>query len=79
MGVMRCNRIDCENILCDKHSDEFGYICNSCFEELIKHCVVKGVNKRIVSDFMDENVEEELTFSEDDIRSSLNRYFAEEK
>jgi len=35
MGVMACFRNGCNNIMCDRYSDEFGYICNDCFSELI--------------------------------------------
>ncbi len=34
MGVMACYRTGCKNILCDRYSSEYGYICNYCFEEL---------------------------------------------
>lgn len=34
MGVMQCDRKECENIMCDRYSDKHGYICNECFEEL---------------------------------------------
>lgn len=34
MGVMRCDRTGCENILCDHYSSEYGYICYECLEEL---------------------------------------------
>lgn len=36
MGIMTCNRNGCNNIMCDRHSHEFGYICNDCFDELVK-------------------------------------------
>jgi hypothetical protein len=35
MGVMPCNREDCEHAMCDRYSDEYGYICSYCFEELV--------------------------------------------
>jgi hypothetical protein len=35
MGVMRCNRGNCERILCDLYSRAYGYICAGCFEELV--------------------------------------------
>lgn len=35
MGVMMCNRGNCENILCDRYSSTYGCICNDCFEELL--------------------------------------------
>ncbi len=34
MGVMSCNRRGCENIMCNRYSSEYGYICQDCFEEL---------------------------------------------
>lgn len=34
MGVMNCHRNGCTNIMCDRYSDEHGYICSDCFEEL---------------------------------------------
>ena len=35
MGVKECFRKDCENIMCDRYSDEHGYICDECFEDLV--------------------------------------------
>ena len=35
MGVMQCDRNYCENILCEHHSNDYGYLCNECFQELI--------------------------------------------
>ncbi len=35
MGVMQCQRADCDNILCNRYSMVFGYICDECFEELV--------------------------------------------
>ena len=36
MGVMACNREGCRNIMCDRYSHEYGYICDECYEELIR-------------------------------------------
>lgn len=36
MGVLACDRSGCENIMCDRYSPEYGYICDSCFEELVQ-------------------------------------------
>lgn len=33
MGVKPCSRIGCLNIMCDRYSSNFGYICQECFEE----------------------------------------------
>lgn len=35
MGVLKCDRKDCEHIMCERLSDEHGYLCSTCFEELI--------------------------------------------
>jgi len=35
MGVLACDREGCTNILCDRLSNVYGYICNECFEELV--------------------------------------------
>jgi len=34
MGVMSCSRRACENIMCDRYSGAFGYICDECYAEL---------------------------------------------
>lgn len=36
MSVLECSREGCDNIMCDRYSHEYGYICNECFEELCK-------------------------------------------
>lgn len=35
MGVKVCSRVGCSEIMCDRLSDEYGYICHSCFDELM--------------------------------------------
>lgn len=35
MGVLACNRKGCDNIMCDRYSYAYGYICNDCFDELV--------------------------------------------
>ena len=35
MGVLRCSRKGCDNIMCSRYSVRYGYICNECFEELV--------------------------------------------
>ena len=34
MGVLNCDRKGCDNVMCDRLSYEFGYICDRCFDEL---------------------------------------------
>ena len=36
MGTMSCNRRYCTSIMCNRYSHVYGYICNECFNELIK-------------------------------------------
>lgn len=36
MSVLACSRRDCENIICDRYSYEYGYICHECFRELVR-------------------------------------------
>ncbi len=35
MGVLPCDRQGCENIMCDRQSGRYGYICWECFEEMV--------------------------------------------
>ena len=34
MGVLACDRVGCESIMCDYYSHDFGYICYECKSEL---------------------------------------------
>ena len=34
MSVKECNRIGCDNIMCDRYSYEYGYLCDDCFNAL---------------------------------------------
>jgi len=36
MSVLACERYGCRNIMCNRHSNAYGYICNECFFELIE-------------------------------------------
>jgi len=36
MSVLSCARYNCENIMCDRYSHTYGYICDECFEELVE-------------------------------------------
>jgi len=35
MGVLPCGNAYCENVMCDRYSDEYGYICSDCFDTLV--------------------------------------------
>ena len=51
MGLMTCNRTGCKNIMCDRYSPAYGYICDACFKEL-----VVGELFRDIGTFMGEHV-----------------------
>lgn len=47
MGVLACDRRGCSNIMCDRLSNTYGYICDFCFDELVDS------QTRQVAEFMD--------------------------
>ena len=34
MGVLACDRLGCGNIMCDRRSSRYGYICDECYQQL---------------------------------------------
>lgn len=48
MSVLACDRAGCRNIMCDRYSHRFGYICSECFHELLESTIsiVKFMNSR---------------------------------
>lgn len=34
MSVLTCNRNSCGNVMCERYSIQYGYICDECFAEL---------------------------------------------
>lgn len=35
MSVLACSRQDCDGIMCEYFSYEYGYLCSDCFNELV--------------------------------------------
>ena len=35
MSVLACDRVGCENIMCDRFSVSHGYVCGDCFIEML--------------------------------------------
>jgi len=68
MSVLACNRRNCENIMCDRLSNTHGYICDECFEELVK----SGV-KTDIEEFM--NTLKPETLQEDIVRRMFKAEF----
>ena len=62
MGVMECDRHDCQNIMCKRTIDgtECYYICDECFEELKIYLAItfqeeaeKGEVLKAIDEFME--------------------------
>jgi hypothetical protein len=49
MSVLACSRNNCGNVMCDRYSYKYGYLCSSCFEELVK---TKPMNGSEIEAFM---------------------------
>jgi len=45
MAVMQCDRLGCHRVLCPRSSSKHGYICDTCFDELVKLGVGANVTK----------------------------------
>lgn len=67
MGVLSCNVKGCTNIMCTRHSHEYGYICDECFDILIT--LGTEVN---LEDFFEGFVELEI---KEDAHSFYNELF----
>jgi len=56
MGVMGCFRRGCNNIMCHRYSQEFGYICNDCFGQLVDMLMAHANSNRnprdVIREFM---------------------------
>lgn len=50
MSLLECARGDCPNIMCDRYSHQYGYICESCFESLT--LLQRGVS---IEEFMESD------------------------
>jgi len=69
VGVMPCRRIGCANILCDRLSQKYGYICNECFEELVNSTLTD------IEEFMETDKSKGLFNSSDSRREVLELEF----
>lgn len=70
MGVMNCSRSNCENILCDRYSKDYGYICDDCFCELLQK-----PNINIESFMNTPKVTDSFELNNDSWRDHLNKIF----
>lgn len=67
MGVLACDRNGCSNIMCDRHSYEYGYLCNECFDELV------ATNPKDIDAFMGN--EPKRYSEEEDTYDKFNKMF----
>ena len=62
MGVMECNRVGCDRVLCERHSKKHGYLCDYCFEELVSLGAKADVEEFMKSEPKDLEFEKEYSF-----------------
>lgn len=48
----KCNRNGCRVEDCTRYSETYGWICPSCFEELIDLTFIMGHNDKVIEAFM---------------------------
>lgn len=61
MSVLLCSRVGCGNIMSDRYSDRYGYICRGCFNELVRLGVHTSVTEFMES--MTPVVDEEASLA----------------
>ncbi len=57
MSVLACDRRGCDNIMCDRLSHDYGYICDSCFEDLVLCGAETNVSKFMDSHKSPKNID----------------------
>lgn len=67
MSVLACSRIGCYNIMCDNMSHKWGYLCDSCKQELI------SLGECRIEDFM--NSEKKTPCVNNDWEDYINNIF----
>ena len=58
MGVMTCYRKGCDNIMCNRYSANYGYICDDCFKELVRRGPLVKIDDFMATKKEDHAVEE---------------------
>jgi hypothetical protein len=56
MSAIPCSKVGCNNVMCDRYSYVYGYICRSCFVRLVG-------SKVDIQTFMNTPKEEEEAFN----------------
>lgn len=55
MSVLACDRKGCENVMCDRLSSNFGYICSDCLTEMSR--TIPLITFKLIERFMESKVE----------------------
>ena len=61
MGVLPCCRLNCEHIMCDRYSSQYGYLCYECFEELVSCGLHQDIEDFLESPKKEDNHEATYT------------------
>jgi hypothetical protein len=69
MSVLDCNRNGCHNIMCNRFSHEYGYICDNCFDELVESRLID------ISAFMDSLEDGDVSKCRDEYRKLVSERF----
>lgn len=60
MSVLNCDRYGCGVICCDRHSTKYGYICHTCFDELVKRGIGVDIEAFMDSEATDPHPEPDV-------------------
>jgi hypothetical protein len=55
MGVMSCFRNGCTNVCCNRYSSKHGYICDSCYDELLSKSGYMKISKFMKTEKIDND------------------------
>lgn len=76
MPVIKCNRHSCESVLCDRYSPKYGYICHSCFDELVERGTEQSVEDFMAEEFIVSNYRDAFSRFDAVFPTSVNvRFF----
>jgi hypothetical protein len=70
MGVLACDRKNCDRIMCDRYSIEYGYICDTCFDELVD-------SGKDVAEFMDTEFNPNMV-TKKEVRAKYESIFSQD-
>lgn len=75
MGVCRCDRFGCDNIMCDRHGPG-GMLCEECFDELVELGVRLGACNVDIQAFMSRGRQNESVEGDyEDVREYFDEIF----